>query len=96
MFIVSFADPIRIHFEEKLVSKPLFSRCDGEKNKPFLTPEPLKSKSSVELMFEEFFNRIKKRDYGDDFLRYKKINVLLKAGHQSMEKMGKAIKIPKL
>ena len=88
-----FCKPQPDHLNKNLPSDSGF--IEGSKN-TMSSKEALKSKSSLELMFEEFFNRIKKPGLRDDFLRYKKINTLLKAGFQSMERKGQSVKIPKL
>ena len=48
----------------------------------------LKGKSSLELMFEEFFNRISGQSELDDFVRYIKIASLLRALNKSLQKNG--------
>ena len=50
-------------------------------------------KSSLELMFEEFFNQIGGISKADDFLRYKKISSLLKSLNESLNSNGKTVKI---
>ena len=53
----------------------------------------IKNKTSLELMFEEFFKRIESQIYNKDFQRYCKITNLLKALNQSIKQNGKDIKI---
>ena len=54
---------------------------------------PVKNKSSLELMLEEFFNRIREPNHSSDLLRYKKISTLLTALNRSLNFNGKTIKI---
>ena len=56
-------------------------------------PTPLTGKSSLENMFEEFFNRISGKSKSDDELKYKKMSFLLKAINKSLDKNGKETKI---
>ena len=49
----------------------------------------LSRKTSLEIMFEEFFRRIKARRSLDDFLRYEKISACLSAFGESMKNEGK-------
>lgn len=53
----------------------------------------LENKTSLELMFKEFFNRMQKRSPSDDFLRYKKISTILMTLNRSMKLDGKSKKI---
>ena len=55
----------------------------------------LKNKSSLEIMFEELFNRINKQSASNDFLRHKQISSLLTALNKSLKSNGKVIKIEK-
>ena len=56
-------------------------------------PTALTGKSSLENMFEEFFNRISGKSKSNDELTHKSISSLLKAINQSLEKNGKKTKI---
>ena len=53
----------------------------------------LKGKSSLEFMFEEFFNRISGKSELDDFVRYSKITSLLRALNESIQKNGEKIEV---
>ena len=53
----------------------------------------LKNKNSLEVMFEEFFKRIKGQSHSNDSLRYKKISSLLAVLNKSIKFDGKNIKI---
>ena len=78
----------KIEFKE-LGSKTLVRLLDSRKSKNI----PVKNKTGLEIMFEEFFNRINNKSSKDDCLRYKKISSLLKALNKSLELDGKKIKI---
>ena len=54
----------------------------------------IKNKTSMDLMFKEFFKRIESHIYIKDFKRYHNITSLLIALNQSMKQNGKNIKVP--
>ena len=53
-----------------------------------IIPSPLKRGSSLEIMFEEFFNRISRKSKLDDYLKYKRLSFLLKTLNKSLNKNG--------
>ena len=85
-----------------VVRTPKKTLCFEEKNKQtYLSSLKAKSsqklktqnKSSLEFMFEEFFERIKSKTYIKDFKRYHNITALLKALNKSIKQNGKNTKI---
>ena len=58
-----------------------------------IKPSALRGKNSLEIMFEEFFNRISGQSKLDDELKYKRLSFLLKAINESLDKNGKKIKV---
>ena len=76
--------------EFKEIEREHYVRLAGSEKYPEM---PLKGKSSLEFMFEEFFNRIRGKNRGEDFTRHNKINSLLKALNISMHKNGEKIEV---
>ena len=53
----------------------------------------LKGKNSLEIMFEEFFNRISGQSKSEDFVRYNKISSILRALNESFKNNAEKTKI---
>ena len=91
-----FSEKQRIVLVKSAKKEIEFKEKNGKVYTRFLNSKknsPLKSKSSLEYVFEEFFGRIKRENFSNDFVRYKKISSLLMALNQSVQKDGETVKI---
>jgi len=77
-------------FELKEIDRVHYIRSVSSKNRQV---KPLLGKSSLDNMFEEFFNRMSGKSQKDDESIHKTLSSLLKAITQSLVKNGKKIKI---
>lgn len=89
-----FCEKKRIVLIKSSKKRIIFKELNGKKQICFWNSKHnaemrLKGKTTLELMFKEFFDRIKGKSGKNDFIRYNKMISLSKALNQSMQNNGK-------